>query len=88
MDQPQKGRSSKQSKVKQKPEMEMMGNLAKSIVEVSKEESLKIEDPFDSYAYELKMRVYKDVKIFRSRFIQGYETLLEHLRSQSKPEKS
>lgn len=81
MDQPQKGQSSKRSQARQKPDQEMIGELARCVTEGLIEDFLKIEDPFECYAYHLKMRVYKDPKVFCSRLMKGYKILLEQVQS-------
>lgn len=78
MRQPKREYSSEPLKTRQKPDPEMM-ELAKYIDEVLNEDSQKRKDPFELYTAQLRMRVHKDVKTFQSRFIRGYEVLLEHV---------
>lgn len=81
MHQPEKDDSSKQSKAKPNLDVAMIGDLAKNIAEVLQEESVSIEESFESYVHQLRMRLCRDVQTFQTRFIQGYEILLEQLRS-------
>jgi hypothetical protein len=84
MPESQKGDQSKRARTSQVSDPEMMGELAEAIVESLKNSSQEDCDPFEHYAHELRLRLHVDVKLFRDRFIQGYEALLETLQSMSK----
>lgn len=81
MTRPQKGHPSNRSKTKQIVDQGMMGDLAKYIIEVLEADDQKEVEPFESYAHQLRKRMHADTKLFCNRFIQGYESLLEELRS-------
>jgi hypothetical protein len=81
MDQSQKGMPSKRAKRNPKIEQEIMGDLAKCILEVLKTSLQQDQEPFEHYAHRLTKRLQKGQKVFSNRFIQGYEVLLEQLES-------
>lgn len=81
---PQKKKLSKRLGKSQMEKNQMIKNLAESVLEVLKEECLKMDDPFECYAHQLRMRICKEAKVFSGRSIQGYEILLEQLRAQNK----
>lgn len=83
---PQKRKLSKMFDKIQSAKNEMIKNLAESILEALQEECLYLEDPFENYEQQLRMRVCRETKVFSSRFIKGYESLLEELQSESESE--
>ncbi len=77
---------SKPSKTSQVSDQEIMkmSELAECMLDVLKNEIQKDSEPFEHYAQEVRLRLFQDVKLFRDRFAQGYEALLETLSSISK----
>ena len=73
-DQPQEGETSYQGLEKNE-----IRKLAQCVVEILRIDSQKIEDPFECYAHQLKMRVYQDDRVLQDRVILGYRVLLEYL---------
>lgn len=53
--------------------------LAELIAEQVDVASRQAEDPFDQYAYNLQAKVFKSSDSLKSRFIQGYHTLLQEI---------
>lgn len=76
MSEPKKRNRSKSAKTKPATDQKMLGDLAESILAMSNKDLLKEVDPFEIYTCHLKMRLYPDPKVFRKRFIAGYEALL------------
>lgn len=64
------------------PEQEIIGNLAQCILEGMEADSEDIEDPLEQYTHQLKSRLHQNPRIFRNRFVRGYQALLEELRHQ------
>lgn len=81
MDRPRKENPKKQSKMKQLANQKEIEQLAKCIVQALKSKFEEVEEPFECYAYQLRMRWHQDLKVFCDRFNRGYEVLLEQLRS-------
>ncbi len=82
MPRPQKGHPSNSSKAKQiAADQDMLEGLARGIIEVLEIDHQKEIDPFENYAHQLRNRMHADNEVFCNRFIQGYEILLEQLRS-------
>lgn len=86
MSRPQK-RNSKRSKTEQTTEAGEIRELAKCIIQHSNTTLETLDDPFDRYAHELKMRWHQDLKSFSSRLVKGYEVLVEQLSSENSSEK-
>lgn len=82
MTQPSKDNQSKRSKGSQLPDQDtvLLGELAEFFLDSLKGDSQKNREPFERYAHELKLRLHQDVKLFRDRFVQGYEALLDVLK--------
>jgi len=77
------GKPSKRSKANQVPEKEMMGDLAKCILDVLNADVQTDQEPFERYAHLLRVRLHAEEQTFCNHFIQGYEVLLEQLQPKS-----
>jgi hypothetical protein len=81
MHQPPRDDQSKQSKTDHMSDQVLIGELAECILKGLREDIQKEGEPFDSYALELRLRLYPNLKVFQDRLIQGYNTLMEILPS-------
>lgn len=81
MHRPQKRDSSKRLKTKQMSNQEEIEELTKCVAEDLNAKSQEIEEPFEHYAHQLRMRWHQDINTFCNRCMLGYEALLEQLRS-------
>lgn len=81
MEQPQKEQPSKRMKINQILDIVMLADLANCTIEILESIPQDVEEPFERYAHQLRMRLYQESTLFCSRFIHGYESLLEQLQS-------
>lgn len=57
----------------------ILEELAGDLMDRLKSQEEEDRDPFELYAFRLKLRVYKDKTHFRERLVKGYHVLLENL---------
>ena len=76
---PRKRQSAKLSKTQSISDSIEMRELAEPIIQEARAKLIELDDPFDCYAHQLKMRCYQDAKTLGSRLVKGYEVLLEQL---------
>lgn len=80
MEESEKEDSSEPSKENNNHDLPIIEELAGSLVDAYKGEKIqKHEDPFEEYAYQLKMRIQMNQDIFQQRFVHGYEILMQTL---------
>lgn len=84
MEKPDKTRRSNRYQRSHLPEDKLIGDLAQCIMEGAAEDTREESDPVDQYARDLKLRLFKDPRQFRNRFVRGYNALIEQLRSSKK----
>lgn len=53
--------------------------LAQSITEGMREQRLESLEPFEVYAERIKSKLFADPDQFHSRFVEGYQSLLDEL---------
>lgn len=70
------GRSRK-VKSEEAPEI---GKLAECVLEALQKEVEKEDEPFETYAHQLKVRILSNNDLFRDRFVKGYGVLMETIR--------
>lgn len=67
---------------------ELLGDTFSDLLSaVSEEENdhfLQETDAFDRYVQKVQSKLHTDFSQFRSRFVKGYQTLLEELKSEQK----
>lgn len=80
MSRPRKEGASKRSKTEQMLNQEEIEELVKCIAEDLNVKSQEIEEPFERYAHQLRVRWHQDINTFSKRCLLGYEALLEQLR--------
>jgi hypothetical protein len=59
----------------------LMKELAHDLAVLLKKPPTDEHEPFELYAYELKIHLLADEKAFQTRFVKGYEVLLEGVRA-------
>ena len=79
MNLPEKKKRSRRYQNSYNPEQEIIGDLAQAIIEAMTANHQEDEDPLEQYAYQLKVRLHQNPRVFRNRFVRGYQALLEEL---------
>ncbi len=67
-------------------ELHLLEEFAGSMAEFLKISPPADSDSFEIYAHQLRVRLLADVKIFRRRFLKGYQALLEMMPSNPQKE--
>lgn len=57
----------------------VVDGLAEAVVEELKDEHVNELDPFEHYAQKIRGKIHTDLNIFRSRFVKGYNALMEEI---------
>lgn len=60
----------------------LLENLAEAIVEFHKSSAKNAEDPFDHYCERVQAGFFADEKLFCTRFLKGYHTLVNTLKEE------
>lgn len=79
MEEPKKRRPSKKQKSKRQADEDQISELAGCVMEALSAESQLVDEPFERYTLDLRLRIHKNVQTSRDRFVEGYKALLGQL---------
>lgn len=57
----------------------VVDDLTEAVVEELRDEHVSALEPFEQYAHKVRGKMHADFKNFRTRFVKGYNALMEEL---------